>query len=457
MLEIALTAALSGLVFRFVGSGRAPGRFANLSQGLGREHFALTMLVLASHSRVSRSGAADTLSSPFTLETGLRGVFVMAAVVALLPVARTSIRLSSTIRRGWWGVGALILYTGAAGISVFYSPAFLQTAGKVFELAGLVLLVWRLMSRRDAADALTRTLYVLLLIELSLLTVSVLGFFLIPSLFAVMLERPGFFFRATLEGPLGSANDTSATGGMLVAVATAAWLSRAADRRSFIWPAMAVIGVASVALASGRQGVAIMVGAVGIAVLAANRQAFFLVLIPTFAVAVLFAGETILRILLRDQVAGSVATLTGRTVFWQAAIEAFTRQPLTGYGFGSSRFSVLAAIGADRFTHLHNGYLESLIGVGLIGFIPFMIAIGVAVRWCYGSLKAQRSTALAVILPALLAQNFIGQGFGGWLNGNLMIFALLVGLADIHRTAPGRGYLAMRQGAERESGLPVKG
>jgi hypothetical protein len=300
MLEIFMTAVLSGLVLWFTGSGRAPGRFANLSVGLRREHLGLIFLVLASHSRVSRSGAADSLSSPFTIETALRGLFVLAAVVTLLPLALERIRLSTTIRRAWWGMGALILYLGAASISVFYSPAFLNTAGKVFELLGLVLLVWTLLSRKDAADALTRTLYLLILIELSMLAVSVAGFFLAPGLFAVMLERPGFFFRATLEGPLGSANDTSSTGGWMVAVATAAWLSKAADRRSYIWPMMAVIGLASVALASGRQGVAIMVGAVAIAVLVANRQAFFMILVPAAAVLVLFAGETILRILLRE-------------------------------------------------------------------------------------------------------------------------------------------------------------
>lgn len=451
MLEIILTALTAAAVIRFSGSKWAPGRFANLSAGLKREHLGLVFLILASHSRVSRSGAADTLSSPFTLETMLRGLFVAAAVAVLAKPALARVRLSRTLRQGWWGMGALLLYTGAAGISVFYSPALLQTAGKVFELGGLVLLVWTLMSRTDAFDAVTRTLYLLALIELTLLAISVAGFFAMPSLFAKYLERPGFIFAATLEGPLGSANDTSSTGGMLVAVAAAAWLSRAADRRSWIWPVMGGIGFAAVALASGRQGVAIMVGATAIAVFFANRQAFFLLMIPAAGALVLFFGERLLQILLREQVAGSVATLTGRTVFWQAAIEAFSKQPLTGYGFGSSRFSVLATIGADRFTHLHNGYLESVIGVGLLGFIPFLLAIGVAVRWAYGALRTQQSAALAVMLPAMLAQNFIGQGFGGWLNTNLMFFCLLVVLADVHRTAPGGGYLAAKVTRQRES------
>ncbi|MDH4116423.1 MAG: O-antigen ligase family protein [Acidimicrobiia bacterium] len=441
MLEILLTAAIAGTVFWLSARGHAPGRFAHLSKGLGREHVALTLIILASHSRVARAGAEDTLSNPFTIEVVLRGVFVLAAIAILLPAARNTIRLASTIRRSWWGIGSLVVYAASATLSVLYSPALLQTAGKALEFASLVLLVWHLASRRDAADALARTLYAVIAIELALLAASAIGFFAAPGLFAPVLTRPGFFFQATLEGPLGSANDTSSTGGTMVAIAAAAWLSKTKDNRSYIWPLMAAVGLVAVALSSGRQGVAIMVAAVALAVWATNRQGFYLMLVPALTAAVLFAGSAILEILLRDQVAGSVRTLTGRTKFWEAAIDAFAAQPLTGYGFGSSRFAVLANIDSDRFTHLHNGYLESLVGVGLLGFIPFMVMVVVAAAWAIRCFRTGRHVALAVIVPALLAQTLIAQGIGGWLNTNLVLFSLLVALADVHRTAPGSGRL----------------
>jgi O-antigen ligase len=431
MIEIVLTVAIYGGLWWWLGSGHAPGRLDRLSQGLRTEHAALIMLLLASHARVARSGAADSLSSPLVIETALRGVFVLAALALIVPLARSTITLSATVRRRHWAILALVIYTGAAASSTLYAVGFLQTAGKVAELATLIIVAWHLASRQDASSALMRTLYLVVILEAGTLLVSVLGYFLAPALFARTLSRPGFVFATTLEGPLGSANDTAATGGLLVAVAVAVWMSRAPDRRRWIWPALIVTGLAAVILASGRQGVAIMIGAVAVVLWVRNRRGFVLVGLPTIALIWLFGGGAILEALLRDQPPAAVETLSGRTVFWDAAISAFQRQPLSGYGFGGSKFSVLAGIGADQYTHLHNGYLEALVGVGLIGFVPLMVAVFLTVRWCVANLRRGHHVPLVVMVPALLAQNAIGQGFGGWLNTNLVLFALLAALADV--------------------------
>lgn len=430
MTELVLAATTYGAICWWLASGRAPGRFDRLSRGLAAEHGAIIMLLLASHSRAARAGAADSLSSPLVLETVLRGLFVLAAVAIIAPAARRTITLSTAFRRRQWGTAALLVYACAAALSTIAAVGFLQTAGKVAELLALVLVVWHLASRHPAADGLVRTLYLVVLLEAGTLLVSVAGYFAVPSLFARTLSRPGFVFATTLEGPLGSANDTAATGGLLVAVAVAAWTSRAADRGEAIWPACVAIGTAAIVLASGKQGVVIMVGAVAVALWVQRRQAFALVALPACALLWLLASEALVDALLRDQAPGAVGTLSGRTVFWEAAVQAIRQQPLAGYGFGGSRFSVLAHIGADQYTHLHNGYLEALVGVGLIGFVPLMIAVVRVGLWCVRSLRRRRHVALAVMVPALLAQNAIGQGFGGWLNTNLVLFALLVALAD---------------------------
>lgn len=442
MIEIVLATTIYAATWLWLRSGRAPGRLDRLSAGLGTEHAAMVMLLLASHARVTRAGAADSMSSPLVIETVMRGVFVLAALAIIVPAARSTIRTSATLRRRHWATVALIVYTCAAVLSTFYAVGFLQTAGKVAELATLTLIVWHLTSRRDAATALVRTLYLVLVLEAGTLLVSILGFFAAPSLFAKTLTRPGFVFAKTLEGPLGSANDTAATGGLLVAVALAVWMSRAPDSRHPIWPSFMVIGLAALILGSGRQGVAIMLGAVAIVLWVRSRQAFLLLAVPILGAVWLFAGNTIVGALLREQPPGAIETLSGRTVFWQTALQAFQQQPLSGYGFGGSRFSVLAKIGADQYTHLHNGYLEALVGVGLIGFVPLMVAMVLTVRWCIRSLRRAELVPLAIIVPALVTQNAIGQGFGGWLNTNLVLFALLAGLSDVQLhslPAPSRG------------------
>lgn len=139
----------------------------------------------------------------------------------------------------------------------------------------------------------------------------------------------------------------------------------------------------------------------------------------------------------RDQVSGSLSTLTGRTVLWEAGLDALRLQPLIGYGFGAgSRFVALRNIGADYLTHIHNGFLEALLGVGIIGFIPFIYAVVRTLGWSVRHLVRRVDVQYAILLIPLLMQNVFGLGFGAWFNPNLMLFALLVGLADAMGVRP---------------------
>jgi len=147
----------------------------------------------------------------------------------------------------------------------------------------------------------------------------------------------------------------------------------------------------------------------------------------------------IIDVLSRDQVQGSLNTMTGRTTFWAAGMKAWLAEPITGYGFGvGGRFVALKSIDADEFTHLHNGFLEALVGVGLLGFVPFMFAVLRVVVWSARSLLRRVDTAFAILPIPLILQNLVGLGFGAWLNVNLMLFALLVALVDAQGLRPRR-------------------
>jgi O-antigen ligase len=89
----------------------------------------------------------------------------------------------------------------------------------------------------------------------------------------------------------------------------------------------------------------------------------------------------------------SVANLTGRTELWQAAYRGFRDRPWFGYGFtmGGVGLEDDTAVPSDadptqysRQT-LHNGYIQSVMDAGVIGFffylMTLLMAIGRIVRF----------------------------------------------------------------------------
>jgi exopolysaccharide production protein ExoQ len=75
---------------------------------------------------------------------------------------------------------------------------------------------------------------------------------------------------------------------------------------------------------------------------------------------------------------GKDTTFTGRTNIWSGALWAIERRPLVGYGYGGvwisenvePTFSIMRRIGFRAF-HAHNGTLDVILQVGLVGVVLF--------------------------------------------------------------------------------------
>lgn len=79
------------------------------------------------------------------------------------------------------------------------------------------------------------------------------------------------------------------------------------------------------------------------------------------------------------ELVGKDATLTGRTDIWALVIEKIQERPWLGYGFAGFwrdgvRGEAAFIIRAVRWpvTHSHNGYLDFMLQLGLIGFLVFL-------------------------------------------------------------------------------------
>ncbi len=400
----------------------------NMSRGLAREHLALVLLLLTFHTGAELPGAAGGSG---LLQDALRGGFGFLAMVVIGPRFVAQMRVNRIYRRRMWGMAALLVYIAVGILSVAYTVDLVSTLGKVFEMAVALALVFVLAFREDAGDAIRRTISFVLFLEGALVLTAVIGFFVAPSLFAVRLSRPGFVFAATMDAPYSGPNGFSVMGAMLTGWGVARAFETRRGGRLAPWFAVITLGSVATILASGRQGLIILVVSVA-ALFFIYRRVFTVLVGAPLAVAVAVTQwSTLWEVVLREQNRGSVATLTGRTTFWAAGWEALTQQPLTGHGLGISRIVALRPIGKEQFTHLHNGYLEALVGVGLLGFVPLMIAAVRMVVWSVRSLAAKMDVPYAMLAFPLILQNSIGMGFGGWFNVNYMLFVLVVALSDV--------------------------
>jgi O-antigen ligase len=325
----------------------------------------------------------------------------------------------------------MLTYLGISGVTVMYSAAPIVTAAKIFELGTGLAVVAAIALHPEASQQIRRTIGLLIGLEAALLVVAVVGFFALPSRFAQLQPRPGFISDYTMGSPYAHSNALSSIGAIVGAYALARVLPKKPDRRtSAWWWILAGFGIAGTILASGRQGVVLWLVSAFVLLLIHRRFALFAVVLPAAAFALTSYGEEIWTALLRNRPT-TFASLTGRTHWWSAAIDAWADHPWTGYGYGvGGRFVALESIGRGTTSNIHSGYFEALVGVGLIGLLPLMVAILVALAWTTGGLLRHRETHLTILIVPLILRTAVAQGFGAWLNFEFLLFALLVILAD---------------------------
>ncbi len=136
-------------------------------------------------------------------------------------------------------------------------------------------------------------------------------------------------------------------------------------------PAVALVGVVCLLVLRGRTSywltAALCVGALIFGTVYANSSFSFLGWLATNS------DDTIIRFFLRNQTADKIAAFSGRSELWQGASALFSARPLLGYGYGGARGLLL-----DRFWwagNAHNGLMQSLLNVGVLGSLPLWGAI----------------------------------------------------------------------------------
>ncbi len=185
------------------------------------------------------------------------------------------------------------------------------------------------------------------------------------------------------------------------------------------WVFLAPLALCFVLLV-GSQSVTALIGCVlpaaitgMVYVYRSRRFAHIGVLVTLYAIAALIVVIVALGLGLSDLFAlvGRDASLTGRTDFWPSLYQAIHDRLFLGFGYnafwepnGEYRFYVAPTLGW-RPAHAHEGYLDLLLDVGIVGTFFFVIAICSAI-WCSVSYFLRNCRASAS-WPMMIVVTFI--------------------------------------------------
>jgi exopolysaccharide production protein ExoQ len=241
--------------------------------------------------------------------------------------------------------------------------------------------------------------------------------------------------------PLISSNGTGDEAGILLMVAGTRLLLRSRDRAVY-WLVSAV-ALPTLILAQSRSPlVATLLALLTVLLLARRYRLLALVAMGGIALVSATAVESVVeQAFLRGQNTGLFLSLSGRTEWWAYGWEVLQQSPLLGFGgYAGARFSVLGPLGVTEASSIHNAWLEILLGVGLVGFLPFLVTFVGTWRtilrspasWLPADFRALRLEAVGIFV-ILTFRSIFSVGFV-W-HPALLFFLVLIYAELFRRSA----------------------
>jgi O-antigen ligase len=315
------------------------------------------------------------------------------------------------VRFGFLMLGMLvILFIGARYRFVFISQLAASPLGIffVFSLWGLASTLWSVLPASTLYKSVEYcTMLVLFALTVSLIELTVRGprdqmlalksifdwnwfliFVLLITVYIGVLVMPQY---AIMEGvgmlgfslsgalPAISANGVGQLAAILGIVALVRILLGPKSRTIYV-PILLGCMVTMV-LAQSRSPILAFVLATVVVLVASRRFGLLALLIGSASVTLLSPyGETIYEFMRRGQSESSLQTLTGRTMYWEASLEAVRDSWLNGYGANAGGKYVLSTLGEESST-VHSTYIEVLLDTGVVGLTLLLVVLVVAWFW----------------------------------------------------------------------------
>lgn len=138
---------------------------------------------------------------------------------------------------------------------------------------------------------------------------------------------------------------------------------------------------------------------------------------------------------------GRDETLTGRNQIWASLIPFAIKRPMGGHGFGGFWTE---AVREAISTHAHNGYLDIILNIGVIGLIFFSMFLLSCCRKAQREMTQNFDWGICFICYLLMAVvHNIGESSMVDLSGKLSAFVLILAVSSTRATSDNR--MALRE------------
>lgn len=314
--------------------------------------------------------------------------------------------------------------------SALWSEQRIQTIGKAAELllAGMVFF--------EASRSERAILRVEGLRQITLLTMSTLGMLAVAG-FAARLpgfvqDRAGLISGTTAQAPFLSGNGLGYVASALILIVLAEWQAHRLPAKFAIWQLLYAMALFSVS--ASRTSFLILLITILIVVFKRSRLIAALVTTAVVLSGAVFWTQIITR-LQGNQHQSDFVTLSGRTVVWQAAVQQFEDHPLIGVGGGIGGKEVITHIGnkyLEEMSSLHNGFLEVLTGLGIVGFLlgSYMLVMTTWRAWRSWDAHPEFAGTYVLIVHVWLTTT-MSTGILGWMGYEVALFLCIATNLDL--------------------------
>jgi len=269
----------------------------------------------------------------------------------------------------------LSLYALFAMISSLYIPEYsFYSMWKGLEVAVDVVILMALLSQRQPQASAILAYRIIVALFAVLIAVYWVEAWLMPS--AALTPSRGvipFMLHGVL--PVTGENALAFISAVVAFAAGCALLRSKSPWRWMFFALVAASAVAMLILTQSRTSLVGLVVAACVYLLMDRRFGLLAVMLTGLAsVAALTTFTDIAeRFIVRGQPKELFISLSGRTHAWEAAWALFQESPVIGNGFAAAaRAEILGITGAST---LHGAIFDVMVGVGLLGLIPWIAAI----------------------------------------------------------------------------------
>ncbi len=346
-----------------------------------------------------------------------------------------------------------VVLVGIAIVAIFIAPRLKQNLKIVTgSSVGMLLLyyifclgssIWSL----NYTFTLFRSVEMISLIMLIILAVSYYeNFFLAERVYLYLSLVSSFFVIIMhLKGVGGQISQSALHTNQYSAIAAMAFVycfgeslnSKKNRRKRFLTTLAIIFGCITLMGTSATSNVATFIGLMVVFILVRRKSKIVWFLFISIGLLILYAFGNFegfwTDLLFPGKTEHDIVTLRGRTHLWDTYFSLFYDKPILGYGFAVvSRMG--SYFGAISTTNTHNGFLEVLLGTGILGMSLFVLWM---LRLSGEIMKAYKRHFLGIVgfigaFTVAMVNNMGRSIVGGMFDAPHVLFIVLLSLFVVH-------------------------